>query len=293
LPETQGSRKDAGILDRIVATKRREVEALLSRAGTLEARWRDAPPPRDLAFALRREGEVAVMAEVKRRSPGAGPIRPDLDPARVAAGYAGAGAAAVSVLTDGEYFGGSLEDLEAVRRAVDIPVFRKDFILHPLQLLEARVAGADGTLLIVRILSDRDLRSLLLEARKLGLAALVEVHDGEELERALSAGAGLVGINNRNLQTFRTSLEVTLDLLSRIPPSVTVVSESGIRTPEEVEGLGRAGVHGVLVGETFLRAPDPAGAAGAFVGRRRWPAEGSGSGGSRPKGPEARRWESG
>ena len=259
----------AGILDRIVETKRQEVDALLPLEGGLSRSVAEAPPAKDLAAALRREGEVAVMAEVKRRSQGAGPIRPELDPEGLGRAYQQAGAAAVSVLTDQEYFGGSLDDLRTVRGAVSIPVFRKEFIIHRVQLLQARAAGADGTLLIARILSDGALRSLHEDALALGLTPLVEVHDGAELDRALGVGARLIGINNRNLQTFTTSLDVTLDLLSRIPSDVTVVSESGIRTPEEVDRLGTAGVHGVLVGETFLRAPDPGIAAASFVGRRR------------------------
>jgi indole-3-glycerol phosphate synthase len=264
-----------GILDRIVETKRREVETLLREEGELSRRVLDAPPPRDLLRALRGGREVRVMAEVKRRSPGAGLIRPDLNPAEVAGMYAAAGAAAISVLTDEEYFGGSLMDLESVRKAVSVPILRKEFILHPVQLLQARVAGADGTLLIARILDDQALRSLQKVARDLGLTPLVEVHDGEELERALAAEAALIGINNRNLQTFTTSLETTLELIPRIPSRVTVVSESGIRTPEEVDRLGAAGVHAILVGETFLRAPHPGAAAALLVGRKR-------TGGSEP-----------
>jgi indole-3-glycerol phosphate synthase len=187
----------------------------------------------------------------------------------VACAYEGAGVAAISVLTDADYFGGSLEDLEVVRKAVSIPVFRKEFILHPVQLAEARAAGADGTLLIARILSEKELASLHSEALEMGLTPLVEVHDEEDLERALLVGATTIGINNRNLQTFTTSLDVTLSLLGRIPPGAIVVSESGIRTPEEVDRLGVAGVHGVLVGETFLRSPDPGQGARALVGRER------------------------
>jgi indole-3-glycerol phosphate synthase/phosphoribosylanthranilate isomerase len=257
------------ILGRIVATKRKEVQALLAREADFRARLTDAPAPRELGKALRREREVAVMAEVKRRSPGAGPIRPELNPTEVASAYEGAGAAAISVLTDGEYFGGSIQDLEAVRRAVSIPVFRKDFIIHPVQLVEARAAGADGTLLIARILTDEALASLHTFALELGLTPLVEVHHPDELHRALAVGAELIGINNRNLQTFTTNLEVTLDLLGEIPAAVTVVSESGIRTPAEVDRLGAAGVQGILVGETFLRAPDPGAAAATLVGRTR------------------------
>jgi len=269
LPETQGSHGGSGILDRIVQTKQMEVEALLPREEVLRRGAAEAPSTRDLARAIRRGPEVALMAEVKRRSPGAGPIRPDLVPADLARGYERAGAAAISVLTDSEYFGGSLDDLREVRNAVDLPVFRKDFVLHRVQLLEARSAGADGVLLIARILSDQALSSLHEEALGLGLTPMVEVHGLEEVERALRAGCRLIGVNNRNLQTFRTSLEVTLGLLSVIPKHVAVVSESGIRTPAEVDRLGTAGVHGILVGESLLRAPDPEKAAGELQGRPR------------------------
>lgn len=269
LSEAQGSSPSRGILDRIVETKEGEVRALLAREEAVRARLDEAPPVRDFGNALRREGEVAVMAEVKRRSPGAGPIRPDLVPAELGRAYQGAGVAAISVLTDREYFGGSLQDLREVRAGVSLPVFRKDFILDPLQLVEARAAGADGVLLIARILDDDRLRSLHRRGVELGLTPLVEVHDGEELDRALAAGAEVVGINNRNLQTFRTSLDVTLSLLPRIPEAVTVVAESGIRTREEVDLLGSAGVHAILVGESFLRDPDPGRAAGNLAGRTR------------------------
>lgn len=260
-------------------TKRREVEALLSREQEIVARLDAAPEPRDLSKALRREEEVSVMAEVKRRSPGAGPIRPGLDPGALAEEYGDAGAAAVSVLTDGEYFGGSLDDLEEVRSRLDLPVFRKDFVIHPLQLLEARAAGADGVLLIARILDAESLRVLHERAVDVGLCPLVEVHDTGELASALDAGATLVGVNNRNLQTFETSLDVTLDLLPSVPLDVTVVAESGIRSRDEVDLLGAAGVHAVLVGESFLRAPEPGRAVAGMVGRGRTDrAEGRGRG---------------
>jgi indole-3-glycerol phosphate synthase len=269
LPETQGSPEADTILDRIVRTKREEIAALLARSGELERVVGGAPAPKDLAGALRRETEVAVMAEVKRRSPGAGPIRPRLDPAEVARAYEEAGASAVSVLTDGSYFGGAIQDLRAVRERVALPLFRKDFILHEVQLLEARAAGADGTLLIARILSDQELEGLSRVARSLGLSLLVEVHGEEELERALEAGSRVIGINNRDLGTFETSLDVTLELVGRIPPEVVVVSESGIRTAEEIDALGAAGVDAVLVGESLLRAPEPGRAVGELVGRGR------------------------
>jgi len=245
------------------------VEALLPKEGFLRDSAGAAPPSRDLLLSLQRVGEVALMAEVKRRSPGAGPIRPDLVPSLLARAYEDAGAAAISVLTDSEFFGGSLADLREVRSAVELPVFRKDFILHPVQLLEARSAGADGILLIARILSDEELGSLHGEATALGLTPMVEIHGQEEVARALRAGARIIGVNNRNLQTFTTSLDVTLNLLSAIPGDVLIVSESGIRTPAEVDRLGAAGVQGILVGETLLRAPDPGRAAAELVGRVR------------------------
>lgn len=266
MPETQGSHGASRILDRIVESKRAEVETLLPLEGSLLRGAENAPPAKDLLRAMSMGGEVALMAEVKRRSPGAGPIRPELVPSDLARSYEGAGAAAISVLTDRGYFGGSLEDLREVRASVDLPVFRKDFVIHPVQLLEARGAGADGILLIARILTDEEMRTLHDSALDLGLSVLIEVHAEEELGRALDVGGRLIGINNRNLQTFQTSLDVTLGLLSLIPSDVAVVSESGIKTRQQVEGLGAAGVHGILVGETILRAEDPAQAAAELSG---------------------------
>lgn len=235
----------------------------------LRARARDRPPARDLASALGGGAEVALMAEVKRRSPGAGPIRPELVPADMARSYEDGGASALSVLTDGAYFGGSLRDLRDARAAVSIPVLRKDFVIHPVQLAEARAWGADGVLLIARILSQPSLQALHAEALELGLTPLVEVHGAEELDRTLAVGSRLIGINNRNLQTFRASLGVTLALLKCVPPEVTVVSESGIRDQADVERLGQAGVNAVLVGESLLRAADPGRAAAELAGRKR------------------------
>jgi indole-3-glycerol phosphate synthase len=268
LTETQGSRT-GDILDRIVATKREEAAALRGREGALRRACADAPPVRDLAARLRADDSVALIAEVKRRSPGAGPIRPGLDPAAVASDYARAGAAGVSVLTDGPWFGGSLADLGAVRARVDVPVLRKDFTLVPEQVLEARAGGADAVLLIVRILDDAQLRDLRELAESLGMTALVEVHGADELQRALASGARLVGVNNRDLTTFRTTLDHTFALLPSIPADVTVVSESGIRTAADVDRLGSEGVHAVLVGEALLREPDPGAAARGLAGRPR------------------------
>lgn len=271
MPETQAPSPPPDILDRIVETKRREIADLRARSGEVRRAASAAPPPRDFEAALRRPSEVGLIAEVKRRSPGAGAIRPGLDPVELARGYAEAGAAAVSVLTDREYFGGSLDDLRTVKGAVEVPVLRKDFTLDEIQVAEARGAGADAVLLIVRILDDERLAALVEAARAHGLAALVEVHDGGELERALAAGATLVGVNNRNLRNFTTDLGVTEALLERIPAGVAVVSESGIRTPAEVERLGARGVDAVLVGESLLRSESPAGHAARLAGRPRTP----------------------
>ena len=273
MTEAQGlsSRAGGDVLDRIVATKREEATALRGRAAELRRACLDAPPVRDAAGALRSGGTVALIAEVKRRSPGAGAIRPDLDPVTVAQGYEEAGARALSVLTDGPWFGGSLADLTRVRERVGIPVLRKDFTLVEEQVLEARAGGADAILLIVRILDDARLRGLRELAESLGMSVLVEAHDAAELERALRSGARVVGINNRDLATFKTTLDTTFSLLSALPSDMVVVSESGIRTAADVERLGRAGVDAVLVGEALLREPDPGAAARALSGRPRHP----------------------
>ncbi|NJD20580.1 MAG: indole-3-glycerol phosphate synthase TrpC, partial [Gemmatimonadetes bacterium] len=249
MAEPQGAHALPGILASIVETKRRELDALLGRRRELGREALDAPRPRDFGGALREGAHVSVIAECKRRSPGAGEIRPGLDPAALARTYEAAGAKALSVLTDERYFGGSLEDLGAARAATTLPVLRKDFTLDPLHVLEARAAGADAVLLIVRILSDEALGSLLSLAGDLGMSALVEAHDEVEVERALAAGATLLGINTRDLATFGTDLGTTVSLLGGVGPDVTVVSESGIRSPGDVARLAEAGVDAVLVGE--------------------------------------------
>lgn len=257
MPEAQAPSSRSDLLARIVATKRHEIEALRPRAAELRAQADDAPPARDFRGALGGHARVRVIAEVKRRSPGAGVIRAGLEPAGLATTYAASGAAALSVLTDEPWFGGSLDDLRAARSAVPIPALRKDFTLDPVQIDEARAAGADAVLLIVRILNDAALADLHGHALERGLAALVEVHDAAELERAVACGARIIGINNRDLATFRTDLAVTEGLLDRLPPGTVVVSESGIRDGDDVRRLGEAGVDAVLVGESILRAPDP------------------------------------
>ncbi|MHB1194517.1 MAG: indole-3-glycerol phosphate synthase TrpC [Longimicrobiales bacterium] len=265
MAEPQGSHALPGILASIVRTKREELDALRPRRRELERTALAAPAPRGLEAALRSGEHVSVIAECKRRSPGAGEIRPGLDPAALTRSYAAAGARALSVLTDQRYFGGSLDDLAASRAATTVPVLRKDFTLDPLHVLEARAAGADAVLLIVRILDDDSLRSLQALARELGMSVLVEAHDAAEVDRALGAGATLLGINNRDLATFTTDLETTLRLLAAVPPEVAVVSESGIRTRDDVVQLAGAGVDAVLVGETLLRAPDPGAAVGTLT----------------------------
>jgi indole-3-glycerol phosphate synthase len=266
LPEPQAPAPLPGILARIVETKEEELRRLRPREDVLRHAAEAAPAPRDFRAALARPGSVSLIAECKRRSPGAGRIRPDLDVARLAEGYSASGAAALSVLTDETYFGGSLADLRSARDSVTIPVLRKDFTLEPVHVLEARAAGADAVLLIVRILTDATLVELIGAAHDLGMATLVEAHDRDELERALGAGAEIVGINNRDLATFTTDLETTVRLLDEVPPDRLVVSESGIRNVDDVRLLGAAGVDAILVGETLLRASDPALAAASLCG---------------------------
>ena len=266
-----GMSPPGNILQRIVETKRTEVDALRRNLAGLRDRAEESPPPEDFIGSLRGGDTVAVIAEIKRRSPGAGAIRTDLDPLRLGAAYESGGAAALSVLTDEEYFGGSLGDLAGVRGTVKIPVLRKDFVIDESQVYEARGAGADAILLIVSILDDDRLRSLRALAEELGMSVLVEAHDGAEVERGLAAGAGLLGINNRNLQTFETRIDVTLALAARVPPSVVLVSESGLHAPADVCSVGEMGVDAVLVGESLLRQGDPGAGVTALTGHARAP----------------------
>ena len=244
----------------ILARKVREVAAArdLRPERELVAASRDLAPARSLGDALSfGGGPVRVVAEVKRASPSAGAIASSLDAPAQARRYAAAGAAAVSVLTDGPGFGGSLADLEAVRRAVEIPVLRKDFIVDGYQLAEARAAGADAALLIVAALPGDALRRLHDRCLELGLSPLVEVHDEAELQAALGAGARLVGVNNRDLRTFRVDLSTSERLLPLLPAGARGVAESGIRGAGEVRRLRRAGAANFLVGEALVRAEDP------------------------------------
>lgn len=248
----------ADILTRIVETKWGEIAAAKQAVpeAELHRRMAEQSPPRGFAKALRVPGEVRVIAEVKKASPSAGVIRADFDPVAIGRTYEAHGAAAISVLTDEPYFQGKLDYLAAVREAVRVPCLRKEFILDRYQLLEARAAGADAVLLIAEILPGDRLRQLHADAVALGLDVLVELHDAVQLPRVLDCGASVVGINNRDLRAFVTRLEHTLELLPRIPAGVTVVSESGIKTREDMAKLKAAGVHAVLVGESLVRSPD-------------------------------------
>jgi indole-3-glycerol phosphate synthase len=241
-----------GMLDPIVAAKLEEASRLAGRRNELRRAAEGAGPARPFAASLSRRGEVSVIAEYKRRSPSAGELGGS-DPAETARAYELGGASAVSVLTDGDFFGGSLADLEAARKAVDLPILRKDFIVDEVQVWESRAAGADAVLLIVRILDDAELAGLIDLSRELAFGALVEVHDESDLERALRAGAGIVGINNRDLDRFVTDLGVTFRLGPMVPPDRVLVSESGIRTGEDVSRLGEAGADAVLIGEALMR----------------------------------------
>ncbi len=247
-------------LSDILARKRDEVEAARRALpeAELRARARDRVAPRAFEAALSfRGGPSRVIAEVKRASPSAGAIRAGLDAVAQARAYAAAGAAAISVLTDGPGFGGSLADLAAVRDAVQVPLLRKDFVLDRYQLIEARAHGADAALLIVAALEEPALRRLVEACAELGLAALVEVHDEREVEAALRVGARLIGVNNRNLGTFAVDLAVSERLLPRLPADVRAVAESGVRTADDARRLRRAGAANLLVGEALVRAVDP------------------------------------
>jgi indole-3-glycerol phosphate synthase len=249
------------ILDEIVRHKREELAAarVATPRAALEARCAGAAPPRDFERALVPvPGRARLIAEVKKASPSRGVLKADLDPVGLATTYARHGVDAISVLTDAKYFRGSLDDLRAVRAAVDVPLLRKDFTLEEYQLWETRAAGADAVLLIVAILEPALLRDLAAAAKGLGLAALVEVHTEAELDTALTAGARVVGINNRDLATFTTSLDTTLRLLPRVPPGPIVVSESGFFTGADVRRVVEAGAHAVLVGEGLVKADDVA-----------------------------------
>jgi indole-3-glycerol phosphate synthase len=243
-------------LEQILVSTRGQLPALHARRAAVEREAARAPSPASLGAALRRD-DVAVIAEVKRRSPSAGAIRADLDPAGRAERYARCGAAAVSVLTDEPFFGGSMDDLRAVVARVAVPVLRKDFILDELQILEARAAGAAAVLLIVRVLPVPRLAALLREAAACGLDALVEVHGAGEVARALEAGATILGVNSRDLDTFRIDSRAAWEILRALPRDVVAVAESGMRGEADVEAAVAAGADAVLIGTALSAAADP------------------------------------
>jgi indole-3-glycerol phosphate synthase len=246
------------VLEKIVATKRQEIETARRAVPPEQLRERlaAAPPVRDFAAALRTGPGMRVIAEVKKASPSAGLIRADFDPVAIARAYAENGAACISVLTDEQFFQGSLDYLVAVREAVPLPVLRKDFLLDRYQVLEARAAGADCILLIAECLEECTLRDLYFYASELGMESLIEIYDPENLDRVLKLGPALLGINNRNLRTFVTDLGHSISLRSRVPESCVLISESGIHTRADVARLEQAGIHAMLVGETLMRSTD-------------------------------------
>ena len=250
------------ILKKILARKTEEVAERSARLSRLELSRQvgNLPAPRPFLQRLKNviaEGQPAVIAEIKRASPSKGLLRDPFAPADIARSYATAGATALSVLTDRDFFQGCEDYLREARAACGLPVLRKHFIIDPYQVYEARLIGADCILLIVAALDNAALRELARLAANLSMDILVEVHDAEELERALMIDASLIGINNSDLRTFETRLETTLELLARIPENRMVVTESGIHTPEDVALMREQGVHVFLVGEAFMRAPDP------------------------------------
>ncbi len=246
------------ILQQICEHKRTEIGA--ARRAVPEAALRrqieSAPAVRDFVGALRNKHPMGLIAEVKKASPSAGLIRDDFDPVAIAQTYAAHGAACVSVLTDTRYFQGSLDDLRQIRAAIELPVLRKDFILDRYQLLESRAAGADCVLLIAECLDDAELADLYGCATELGMSALVEIYEPENLDRVLQLDPPMLGVNNRNLKTMTTDLGHCINLRSRVPEEVLMVGESGVHSHADVERLQNAGIHAILVGETLMRADD-------------------------------------
>jgi len=247
----------SNILEEIIEHKRGEISQARERvsADQLTAQLADALPVRDFVESLRTHGPVGMIAEVKKASPSAGIIREDFHPVEIAQIYENSGAACLSVLTDEHYFQGHLDYLKAVRKVVSIPVLRKDFIIDRYQILEARAAGADCVLLIAECLDDDQLQDLYAYAQELGMSALVEIYEPDNLERVLKLNPPMLGINNRNLKTFVTSLDHSIELSPRLPEDCLLISESGIRNREDVLRLQESGVGGILVGETLMRSP--------------------------------------
>jgi indole-3-glycerol phosphate synthase len=256
------------ILDDILAETRRTVVASRARvsAAEIEKQAAASAAARSLAQSLRAAQGMACIAEFKRRSPSRGWIQREADVASMACAYEAASAAGMSVLTDTPFFGGSLDDLRRARAASGLPILRKDFLVDPYQVAEARAAGADAVLLIVAALSDRDLHLLLAETGRWGMEALVETHAADEVARAVAAGANIVGVNHRDLGTFEMNMDLAARMRSLIPPDRLVVAESGIKTADDVRRLRAAGIDAILVGEMLMQAPDPAAALRALVG---------------------------
>ena len=256
------------MLHEILINKRSELAEVRSRIapGAAERQVRDLPPVRSLRRALTASSSVAIIAEIKRKSPSKGILARAVDPAALAAQYEAGGASAISVLTDGRYFGGSIKDLTLARSQMSLPVLRKDFIVEELQIHESRVAGADAVLLIVAALGARDLVHLHESALKVGLEALVEVHNEQEIEVAIRVGARIIGINNRNLKTFEVNPSTTERLRSLIPSDVVCVSESGVTSREDIERLKKIGVDAALVGERLMTSLDPEAALRELIG---------------------------
>jgi len=256
------------ILDKIVATKREEIAAAKAAAPERELRaaLADAPPVRDFFAALSGGGPIKLIAEVKKASPSKGIIREDFHPVEIATIYEQHGASCISVLTDRPYFQGSLDYLREIRSAVGIPLLRKDFILDPYQLLEARLAGADAVLLIAECLDESSLQTLHEQAIELGMTPLVEFYEPQNLSRVLEAGAKLVGVNNRDLRTFQTDLDHTVRMRKQVPADCVLVGESGIHSRDDVERLEAAGVNAILVGEHLMASPDIGSAVDRLVG---------------------------
>ncbi len=252
------------ILDTIVARKKEEVAALKVRG--IATPDLEIPPPRGFIRALTDCAGVAIIAEAKKASPSKGVIRPDFDPVAIACSYQAGGAQALSVLTDVDFFQGSLAYIPAVRAAVALPVLRKDFIIDPLQIREARAYGADAILLIAAILETSQIEEYRALASELGMDALVEVHDEAEVEKAVAAGSRLIGVNNRDLRDFSMDLNTTFRLQKMIPKDIPLVSESGIRDHQDMLRLAEHGIRAALVGETLMRAADPAEALRTLVG---------------------------
>ena len=259
----QGGAARQDLLAEIVASVRRDLAAKRERQPREQlVRVAHDLAPRGSLFveALARPGRINVIAECKRRSPTGGTLCQDYRPGRIAQGYRTAGAAAVSVLTEPRYFGGTIGDLREVTSAVDLPVLRKDFIIDEYQLVESRAAGADAVLLIAAALEGAQLRDLIVRARKLDLAAVVEAHDASDVERAIEAGATIIGVNSRDLRTLTVDLQTSATLIRSIPAGIVAVAESGIDSPESLAHLRECGYHAFLIGGHLMSSPDPGGA---------------------------------